>query len=403
MAVLVIGSVSYALRAMIRPRLLRALSGGALLVLAGELTRGPRCQGHGDQGVELFSGKLTLPPGDVAEAFGKLDPEQQDVAWPEGVWPAWGPRTEARGERNGWDQELPWRQWAELVRAEAAATDPERRGRLAHLARLQGRDADGWQHLARVGDAALVGSLLPLFLPGVAPDQLGLEAYPEGILLRPSLPPPADASDGTLRSLVGRPAKVDRIRIGESLISLQVVIEADGVQVDLAHLAGPPVELRLEPPVPPGVTLGLLYANWERVEDPYASLTLRLDETEELRECAVWGRFRPRETRWPRSQPGLAPTPRASLEIVKSGAHEPRLARFCEALEELFRRPCTLVSDPRARHGFFEPIRLHFDGFGEPRAFEHKFRSMISLAERWALAGTQARASKTLAGSKQEE
>jgi hypothetical protein len=66
---------------------------------------------------------------------------------------------------------------------------------------------------------------------------------------------------------------------------------------------------------------------------------------------------------------------------------DPRLARFCEALEELFHRPCTLLR--RAEVGgaaFFEPIQLRL-GNGEDRiAFEHKFRSMISLAEGWALA-----------------
>jgi len=283
----------------------------------------------------------------------------------------------------------------ELLRADARAPAPPRRARLAHLARLQDRDADAWRHVARIRDGSLARAVLPLLLPGVPAEHLGREALPEGVLLRPALPPPADGSQGTLRSLVGRPARVERIRIEDTLVSLQVVVEADGVQVDLNHLAGPPVELRVQVPVPPGVRLKILYVNWERVDDPTAPVPLRLDDSEEGRQGVVWGRFLPREPRWPRARPAastLAPDTgalRAPIEIVHEGPAPPRLARFAEALEELFRRPSRLVerSAPPFPGEVYEPIRMHFEGPPTDEAHRHKLRAMISLAEGWALAG----------------
>jgi hypothetical protein len=262
-----------------------------------------------------------------------------------------------------------------------------RRAQLARLARLQKRDGDAWEHLAAVDDPAAKLALLPLFLPGVSPADLGRDTLPQGVLLQPALPPGKPGHTAGLGALVGRPASIRNVRIAEASIRLQVVIEADGVQVDLTHLEGAPVELRLLPPVPPGVTIALLYADWERVEDPLAPVTIRLDSSEDGRTFAVWGRFRPREERWPAPRPRDLSGLHAPLTIVHGGVEDPRLARFCEALEELFHRPCTLLR--RAEVGgaaFFEPIQLRL-GNGEDRiAFEHKFRSMISLAEGWALA-----------------
>ena len=341
------------------------------------------------EGVRLFEGTLVLPPGDVAEALAELPPgdgvpSETDPA------PSWPPWLFEAG-KDPWADERPWRLWVELLRAEARDSAPENRARLAQLARLQERDADAWRHVVGIRDGSLARTVLPLLLPGVPSEHLGRKTLPAGVLLRPALPPPADGSEGTLRSLVGRPARAERIRIADSLVSLQVVVEADGVQVDLNHLAGPPVELRVQAPVPPGVRLELLYVDWERVDDPGAPVELRLEDSEEGRQAVVWGRFLPREPRWPGARhagspdPGARPAP---IEIVHDGPAPPRLARFGEALEELFRRPSRLVESkaPPTTKEVYEPIRLHFEGPPTDDAHVHKLRAMISLAERWALA-----------------
>ncbi|MAB78969.1 MAG: hypothetical protein CMJ89_06385 [Planctomycetes bacterium] len=338
--------------------------------------------------VELLGGRLTLPPGPVAEAFEKIGGAPEQPHGSTEAWPRWATEvSRGAGEAHPWNEEPPWRRWVELVRAEARGNDPIRRAQLARLARLQKRDGDAWEHLTAVDDPAAKLALLPLFLPGVSPADLGRDTLPKGVLLQPALPPGKPGHTAGLGALVGRPASIQNVRIAEASIRLQVVIEADGVQVDLTHLEGAPVELRLLPPVPPGVTIALLYADWERVEDPLAPVTIRLDSSEDGRTFAVWGRFRPREERWPAPRPRDLSGLHAPLTIVHGGVEDPRLARFCEALEELFHRPCTLLR--RAKVGeaaFFEPIQLRL-GNGEDRiAFEHKFRSMISLAEGWALA-----------------
>ena len=220
----------------------------ALFVSAG-LGSGPGAL-QAIEGVRLFEGTLVLPPGDVAEALAELPPgdgvpSETDPA------PSWPPWLFEAG-KDPWADERPWRLWVELLRAEARDSAPENRARLAQLARLQERDADAWRHVVGIRDGSLARTVLPLLLPGVPSEHLGRKTLPAGVLLRPALPPPADGSEGTLRSLVGRPARAERIRIADSLVSLQVVVEADGVQVDLNHLAGPPVELRVQAPVPPG-------------------------------------------------------------------------------------------------------------------------------------------------------
>ncbi len=320
----------------------------------------------------------------MAELLAALDPEAA-IPPPPPAWPDWSDPTPA-----GWGAEEPWRSWVELLRAEthAAEPDPERRVRLALLARAQGRDADAWRHLRAAGPHPLVAAVLPALLPGVPSELVGRDApLPPGVLLRPALPPATHDPRGSLRELAGRVMEHRRVRVGETLVSLRVLVEGDGVQVDLVHKSGPPVELRVEPPVPPGVEIGLLYADWERVDDGTVAVGLRLS-AEEPRHT-IWGRFRSRHERWPAPLPRATgvPRPRVPLRlVVPAGAERtPRLARFAEALSELFGLACELREGDRAPDGgLFEPTTLHL---GDGPDAERKLVAMISLVEAHALAG----------------
>jgi len=336
-----------------------------------------------------LDGQLILPEGAVADALADVSRSTQPADLELDRWPAWS----SSAPEAGWNTEPPWRRWVELVRAEAATEEPDpgRRAQLAALARLQGRDGDAWRHLvACAGDPSTLRALVPLFLPGVEPRELGTRPLPDNVLLSPALPPAVAEPRGRLRGLVGRQATVRGVRVGDALLSLAVVIEADGVQVDVTHLEGPPVRVRVRPPVPPGVEIGLLYADWERCDEPHAPVTLELSQSEEGQKRAVWGRFQPREERWPAPEPAAdLPRLRAPIVIVGPDEAAPRLARFCESLEELFGLPCSLRSSATAdTPTFFEPTRMHLGTQESPeRDSERKLRAMISLAERWALAG----------------
>jgi len=356
-----------------------ALGGLGVLLLAGA------------QSSELVTprgGPVSLPAGAVAELL-----EGVDLAAPRRApalsWPEWSDRSP-----SGWGGELAWRRWVELVRAEAAAEAPvpARRAELAALARLQGRDGDAWLHLLGcASDPALVAALFPLFSPGVPLAQLAAgEPWPEGVLLRPALPP-ADGS--MLRDLAGRALEHRSVRIGAATLLLRTEVDGTGVAVSLTHVAGPAVRVRVAPPasaaLPAGIDPGQLFADWEKLENGDEPVELSL--TSELVEHSLWLTFRPRETRWPTPRAHMLAglQPERELVLVSARGDEPVLARFAEALSELFGIRARLTVDDRlavspAGAGSLEPLVLRLD---TGAVGERKLASLIGLAESFALQG----------------
>ena len=336
--------------------------------------------------------EYVLPPGPVADRVATLARLERSA--PEApAWPRWTPPS---GPDDPWAAEAPWRDWVELVRDEAAAEppDPGRRARLALLARAQGRDADAWRHLLAAGETAEASALLPAFLPGLlTPDP---EADGGGSHLAPALPPGSPTADGPLRSLVGREMRLEGFALGGARLSITVRVEGDGVQVDLAHLEGPEVRVAVTLPVPPGVELGVVYADWERLDETDAPVPLVLSPDSPTHE--LWGRFRSLAVRWPAPLPGddspLVRTPeRVVIQVPRGGAPDPRVARFAEGLAELIERPTSLrrAGDmPReSEEGRgLEPLLLHLD---DPAEAERKLVALMGLAEAHALAGVAAR------------
>jgi hypothetical protein len=309
-------------------------------------------------------------------------------------WPEW-----TRGAASAWNREEPWRRWVELVRDEAGARapDPARRAQLALLARSQGRDTDAWRHLRACGEDEVVLDLLPAFVPGVPRELLGEAALPDGVRLRPALPPSTDDAGETLTTLAGRSTLASEVRVGEATLSFELAVQGDGVQVDLVHRSGPLVRVSVLLPAPRGVEIALTYADWEKLPDPKAWIEVELSAEEP--EHTLWGRFLPREDRWPMPLPAetAGTAMRAPLAIAPGapGADgsgpdgDGRLPRFAEALAELFDRPCLWPYSPRARPsvqdgGPLEPIVIHLGSGPDP---ERKLIAMLSLAELHALEG----------------
>lgn len=327
-------------------------------------------------------GSVSLPPGRIAELL-----EAVDLDGPRASltlrWPDWADRGP-----GGWGGEAPWRRWVELVRAEAAAAEPDpgRRAELAALARAQGRDADAWRHLlACRADPKVVAALFPLFLPGVPADVLAAgEPWPEGVLLRPALPPTDDPRGG-LRVLRGLSLEHAGFRVGEARVSLALRVDGDGCGVTLRHLSGPTVPVRARPPMPHGVDPGLLFVDWERT-DPGADVPA-LTLTGEQPEHSVWITFHRPNSRWPAP---LDPRPGLGRElVVVVPVEEPALRRSAEALGELLEMPVRVVPGrPVAGEGP-EPLVLSFD---EPEGRERKWIAMLGQAEDFVLGPGRQRA-----------
>jgi len=280
--------------------------------------------------------RVHLSPGPAAEAFGA---DGELPARPPPVeldWPAW--------TREAWSDPAPWRRWAELVAAERddalrvdpRRPDPARRAALARLAIEQGRWADAWGHFAALrGDADALAALLPAFLPGL---RRGAGERP---LLAPAPPPPIPPE--TPLEIEHKMA-LDGLALGASTVDLEVVLDRDGLLVELRLAAGPALDVDVTLPVPAGVRLASAWAMWEEA-DPARPLRLRLSPDEP--EASAWGRFASSPRRWPVRLPeGL--TAQLEEEGLTILGDDPRLPSFAEALETLLGIRVTLGGAPPA-------------------------------------------------------
>ncbi|MEW6072584.1 MAG: hypothetical protein AB1726_08340 [Planctomycetota bacterium] len=332
--------------------------------------------------------ELRVPPGPAGAAWAEVGADTLPAALPGGPWPLWT----ARGT-EGWGAEAPWQRWAALVAAEAEAErpDPERRALLALFARARGRDFDAWDHFAAcAGAPGVLAALAPGFFPGVPPGHpatAGGSPAPlgEGVLLTPALPPRPfpDADPPPLPAEAA--LEHGGFAVGESRIAMRLVLERDGVQVDLHHLAGPPVRLSVLLPVPPREEIAVTYQDWLRQEGGAGPLKVTLGPAEAMHE--LWGRFQSRPAPWPGRLPSEAPAQvaLAGLELAVPAAElaSPFLVHFARALGAVLGVPCGLVAaGAPPPEGTLAPLAIHLPA---DRERERKIAGMISLAEGFAL------------------
>lgn len=325
------------------------------------------------------AGLVALPPGPVAEALAALTPDTRPLS-PGAPWPAWSDRSS-----EGWGGELPWRRWVELLRSERrpATRAPVHRAELAVLARLQGRDGDAWVHfLATASEPGRLAGLVPLFTPGVPQELLGLEGpLPDGVLLRPALPPTALPRAG-LRGLAGTRIERTELAIGAARCELWVSVDRDGLEVGLRHLSGGAARVRLQPPVPNGIEPGVIFADWEKRPGERGPIEFRLDA--EANEHSLWQTFHPRAARWPAPAPETLrpPRPGQALWVQSPGGDEAHLRRFAEALGELLECPAALHASSERPQAGLEPLVLRFEGGPED---ERKLVELMGTTEAFLL------------------
>jgi|GEM_PF-3943488 len=348
-------------RAALAPRLLAA---AALLLLpwseadacassvAGAPVIDPRALQEDDAAAAVPDApSITWPdlPGTAFVAALELRAPAPELVDP---WPVERARDDA-----GWT--AAWRDFAADLVAEAAARaddapaatadDRARLARLALRAFHQGRDADGWAHLADLAavDPDRASALLPHLVVGAplaetsrAPVDGAAPAWdgrlPAGVVLRPVLPPP-DPLDPKRRP-VREGHEVVGLVIGESRVTMRLHVRGDGVDLRFRLDAGPPVAFSAVIPNPPGVRVAIEYFDWERAETLGEPLPVNLTETDQW--YRLWGRLRLARTAWPTVSPAHVPAvlERSGLELVIADA-DPEAAfvdGFAAACEALF-------------------------------------------------------------------
>jgi hypothetical protein len=166
----------------------------------------------------------------------------------------------------------------------------------------QVRHADAWQHLAELAAAAPreAGLLLPHFAPGAPLVHDATRLLPEGVVLRPALPPPA--ADGRPPFA---PFTVEGVRIGASRITAQLEVRGDGIDLRYRLDEGPHVSFAAVLPSVPGLATLVEYYDWERADTVGEPLPVVLTEVGEW--YRLWGRVRPARPGWPGRLPTTTP------------------------------------------------------------------------------------------------
>jgi len=237
---------------------------------------------------------LELPAGPARGAVAAVAPDTQPHSLP--------PEFSGDGPLAGddlWSRPATWELWARWLgelHDTPGATD-DLRARLALLSLAQGRGEDAWRHVAACRDASWVAALAARLLPGIPVDCAigpgglpgGAAALPDGVLLRPVLPP-----------VTGRGAhstRVNGLRIGAGIVDLELTLEAGGVQVDVVHVSGGTLRLDIVLPEPNGQEIRIEYVDWMRQDTLREPLRVALQPGSEP--ITLFGRFRPRDTSWP--------------------------------------------------------------------------------------------------------
>ena len=280
-----------------------------------------------------------LPPGPAAELVERCASAVPRGAtfrsWPQGL------------DSVGWERVEPWVEWAKLVRAEADSEFPKalRRAELARAAIASGRSTAAWKHFENcASDPSVAAALLPYLFPGVPLEMPPGTSLPDGVTLRPLLPPPSEY-DLPYGSFDPASLSVSDLQVGAAFLALKLDLARDGVQIDVTHLSGAATQLSLVMARPEGYYTKTEFLDWERLEDRPAARTIRCSaDSETETEHSYWGRFAPLPLRWPgihnvAPQPLLARLRDCGIEIRAAKGLESRACGLAFAIEEVFGIP----------------------------------------------------------------
>lgn len=294
------------------------------LVLSAAASQAPGATPPAAAGPAGPARALELPPIPLARLLDKLEPRQAARA----VAPELGAAGVAPGlEPGALEQPAGWAAWRGALTATLDGARPEASARLALTALEQGRMRDAWRHLElAAADPALAAALLPRFLPGVARgtalDTGGFPAaLPDGVVLRPALPPPLSApTPGDAQRPERRAMRVSGLAIGAAVVELKVAVELEGVQIEVAHLSGGAARVALVLPRAEEFATATEYVDWYKQETVGAPLTIELEPGAEPH--VLFARFEPKDLRWPTRLPEELPRALAEHGLVLLAADE---------------------------------------------------------------------------------
>ncbi|HUR27200.1 MAG TPA: hypothetical protein VM509_03380 [Planctomycetota bacterium] len=325
---------------------------------------------------------VELPPGPAARAFAGVGPTTAPTTLPGAAL--------ATLDAPEWRTPGPWTAWADAVRAEASATEPDpfRRAQLARTALAQGRFDDAWEHFAWTGAApSVTAALLPQFLPGVTQRaEAGgiVAALPDGALLQPAIPPPSvPAADVLLGRtwIERREMRLEGLRIGAATLAMKVKLESDGIQVEFEHRAGAAAHVRVLLPELADFEVRVAYVDWMRQDE--VGRVLEFDIAPGDEEHTLFGRFKPRTIGWPTNLPQGTPSAllRDGLEL-SFPEDAPDASLFRSAAPALESVLGLRVTTNRADTAPFPGVELDL---AEPNLARRKFVGMLTLTERYVL------------------
>jgi len=253
---------------------------------------------------------LRVDPGPLAAALGAVAEVVEPPALAIAPWPR-APDGAAFAPEE-W-RAADWQRLGALYKA--ASAEPAAaaiRAELALAALASGRTEDAWRHGAKLPPSGLA-AILPHFLPGAAaaagPGGVA-RALPEGVVLRPALPPPTGQGGSPERARV----ELVGFEIADATVAVVVTVEGDGVELEFRHLGGPPVSFSAVVPCPPRLVMTVEYADWERQEGVGLARPLRLEPgSAPLR---LWGRFERRRPAWPGHLPHPLPAQLAAYGLA---------------------------------------------------------------------------------------
>lgn len=333
------------------------------------------------------SSLFEFPAGRIAERVAELGPEVMPVETPADL----GRKDRVPAiEPGAWSRAETWEAWSRLVELEGSSprADPERRARLALLALAQGRSEDAWKHLAALDDPRWLAAVLPRFLPGVSVDtRIGVGGasapLPDGVVLSPALPP--RTRHGAEESRVDRRAmSVRSLVVGAAVVSLRVSVEAEGVQIDVRHVAGESARLSILIPAHPDHDFADEYVDWYRQDArrvPHA-LVVRPGEAEHT----IYGRFEPRAQKLhggvPRELPGSIREGGLWFEIRDEDPARGFLAAIAAALEKRSFGFTLGVRAPRRPGATWSGVAFPLD---DPATRDSELAWLASALERFVL------------------
>ena len=248
-----------------------------------------------------LAGDVLLPEGPAARAWASVDPASPiSDEWMEGLENA---GTTALRGTEPWQTPAAWEAWAHWISAEKPSSG-ESAG-LALLAAQGGRSEDAWNHYATlVADPAIAAAVMPRLLPGIPAEISSGAPLPDGCLLCPTPPPGAlAAARGQTRPVTASA----ELEVGDAKLRLTISIEPSGVEVDLHHLSGGPVTLRVQLPELLEREVRVSYIDWMRQDERNPPLSATL--TPEMEgSIQLFGRFLARRESLPSSPSSSLPT-----------------------------------------------------------------------------------------------